>query len=338
MSEAADALIALGYAAGWGAAKALPDGLGHRIADVVADRAMARRGPAVVQYARNLRRVLGAQADPHRLYQETAAGLRSYARFWLETFRLPAMDRAEVSTRFMAASSGMHHIAAAVESGRGIVLVLPHSGNWDVAGMALAHTYGSLTSVAERLRPESLYRRFVGFRESLGMEILPLTGGAVPTSTLLRERLRAGGILCLLGDRDLTASGVPVSFFGEATRMPAGPVMLAALTGADLCVAHLTYREQDGRPGWWTDVQPPMTIPGTRLADRVRQGTQLVADQFARSIAQRPRDWHMLQPLWLADLPAGHAAVTGHPAFAARAPVTGIAPGYRGTSRTWPGG
>ncbi len=314
MSGATDRLVALGYRAAWSGAGVLPDGLAHRIADAVAGRAMARRGPAVVQYARNLRRVLGDAADPALLSATTAEGLRSYARFWLETFQLPSMDREEVSTRFMAASSGMEHIAAAVAAGRGIVLVLPHSGNWDVAGMALAHTYGSLTSVAERLRPESLYRRFVGFRESLGMEILPLTGGAVPTSTLLKERLRAGGILCLLGDRDLTASGVPVSLFGETTRMPAGPVMLAALTGADLCVAHLSFRQQGGRPGWWTDVSPPLAIPGTRLADRVRQGTQLVADQFARGIRSRPADWHMLQPLWLADLPAGHAAVTGrHP-------------------------
>lgn len=309
MSEVADGLISFGYAALWRAAGLIPEGLAHRMADAVADQAMARRGPAVVQYARNLRRVLGSDADPHRLYEETAAGLRSYARFWLETFQLPAMDRDEVAGRFMAGFTGLEHITAAVESGRGIVVVLPHSGNWDIAGMVLARNFGSFTSVAERLRPESLYRRFVGFRESLGMEILPLTGGATPTSTLLKDRLRAGGVVILLGDRDLTASGVPVTFFTETTRMPAGPVMLAALTGADLSVAHLTYeQQQDGRPGWSTVIAPPMAIPGTRLGDRVRSGTQLVADQFARSIAQRPRDWHMLQPLWLADLPAGHAA------------------------------
>ena len=313
MSRNAESLIALGYRAGWAGARGLPEAFGARIADAIADVAMSRRGPAVVQYARNLRRVLGDRADPALLYATTTAGLRSYARFWQETFRLPAMDRGEISATFMAASKGMEHIAAAVDAGRGIVLVLPHSGNWDVAGMALAHTYGSLTSVAERLRPESLYREFVDYRESLGMEILPLTGGGTPTSTLLKERLRAGGIVCLLGDRDLTASGVPVTFFGEPTRMPAGPVMLAALTGADLCVAHLTFRQQGAARRWWTEVSPPMVIPGTRLADRVRQGTQLVADEFARYIAQRPQDWHMLQPLWLADLPTGHVAGPGGP-------------------------
>lgn len=308
MSPSSDKLAALGYDVAWAAARRLPEHLAYRIADSAADLAMSRRGPAVVQYARNLRRVLGPDANPATLHRNTAAGLRSYARYWLETFRLPSMDHDEVLARATSDTDGMQHIAASVAAGRGVVLVLPHSGNWDVAGLMLAREYGSLTSVAERLRPESLYRKFVQFRESLGMEILPLTGGATPTSSLLKDRLRAGGIVCLLGDRDLTSSGVPVTFFGESTRMPAGPAMLAALTGADLCAAHLSFTQNGSERGWRTHVSPPLELPGTRLAERVRGGTQLIADQFQATIARRPQDWHMLQPLWLADLPAGHVA------------------------------
>ncbi|QNK79535.1 phosphatidylinositol mannoside acyltransferase [Nakamurella sp. PAMC28650] len=313
MSPAVDELIALGYSAAWSAARTVPGRPAYRIARSAADLAMSRQGPSVVQYARNLRRVLGERATPSTLHDTTAAGLRSYARYWLETFRLPSMDREEVLARAMSDTDGMEHIADAVAAGRGVVLALPHSGNWDVAGLMLAHQYGSLTSVAERLEPESLYRRFVQFRESLGMEILPLTGGATSTSSILKERLRAGGIVCLLGDRDLTASGVPVEFFGEQTRMPAGPAMLAALTGADLCVAHLGFTQQGHEYGWKTHVSPPVELPGTRLAERVRVGTQRVANLFQSTISERPQDWHMLQPLWLADLRAGHEAL-GEPA------------------------
>ena len=312
MSDTSDRLISLGYQAGWAAARALPEGPAHRLATFAADRAMARRGPAVIQYAKNLRRVLGPDVGPERLHAVTAAGLRSYARYWLETFRLPAMDRDDIVERAMAKSNGMEHVARSVAAGRGLVLVLPHSGNWDVAGLMLARLYGSLTSVAERLRPESLYNKFLAYRESLGMEILPLTGGATATSGILKDRLRAGGIVCLLGDRDLTASGVAVDFFGARTRMPAGPAMLAALTGADLCLVHLSYLlEDDGRPGWRTFVAPPVELPGTRLAERVRGGTQLMANAFEKGISRYPQDWHMLQPLWLADLAADHQAVTG---------------------------
>ncbi len=303
-----DELVAAGYNAAWSAAGAVPDELAYRLADLAADLAMARRGPAVIQYARNLLRVLGPAATPARLHEVTAAGLRSYARFWLETFRLPSMDHREVVATAESDTRGMEHIAAAVAAGRGIVLVLPHSGNWDVAGLMLAQQYGSFTTVAERVKPESLYHRFVQYRESLGMEVLPLTGGGASTSSVLKDRLRAGGIVVLLGDRDLTASGVPVDFFGERTRMPAGPVLLATLTGADLCVAHLRSTGHGTRRGWRTEVSAPLTVPGTRLAQRVRQGTQAIADHFAKAIAEYPSEWHMLQPLWLADLPAGHVA------------------------------
>ncbi|MET3806393.1 KDO2-lipid IV(A) lauroyltransferase [Nakamurella sp. UYEF19] len=311
MSKTSDALISLGYRAGWAAAGKVPEGLAYRIADLAADRAMARRGPAVVRYARNLSRVLGDRATPRRLHEVTAAGLRSAARFWLETFRLPSMDHDEVAARSLSETTGMEHIGAAVAAGRGMVLALPHCGNWDVAGLMLAHEYGSLTSVAERLKPESLYRKFLEFRQSLGMEILPLTGGATPTSTLLKERLRAGGVVCLLGDRDLTASGVPVTFFGEPTRMPAGPAMLAALTGADLCVVDLSFTRNGSEWGWKHTITPPIELPGTRLAERVKLGTQAIATEFERGISRHPQDWHMLSPLWLADLPAGHAALPG---------------------------
>ena len=291
-------LTAWGYSAAWAAIKAFPDKPVSALADFIADRAFSRQGKAVRQYARNQRRVLGDRATPALLATTVRAGLRSYARYWLETFRLESMDPAEVVDRSLQGTIGLEYVRDAVESGRGVVVVLPHSGNWDVAALMVTRTFGGLTTVAERLRPESLYDRFVAYRESLGMEILPLTGGAVPASQVLKDRLRAGKIVCLLGDRDLTRSGVPVTFFGEATRMPAGPALLAAQTGADLCPVHLTFTAD----GWANLIRPPMPLPGERLAEQVRTGTQALADIFAVGIAGRPQDWHMLQPLWLADL------------------------------------
>jgi KDO2-lipid IV(A) lauroyltransferase len=121
--------------------------------------------------------------------------------------------------------------------------------------------------------------------------------GDPSTSTLLRRRLEEGRLVCLVADRDLTSSGVPVTFFGEPTTMPAGPSMLAAVTGADLLPVHLSFTDH----GWLQHVGPPVTLSGTRLAERIRGGTQALASAFERRIALHPADWHMLQPLWLAD-------------------------------------
>ena len=309
-------LADLGYGAAWAGLRHLPHRPTLAAANVIADRAFRRRGPAVIQYARNLRRVLvhGApdgsepaagiarRVDPAELSATVKAGLRSYARYWVETFQLPGMDLAEVAGRAEAGTTGLEHVRAAVEEGRGAIIALPHSGNWDVAGLMICRIFGSLTSVAERLQPDSLYEKFVAYRQLLGMEILPLTGpGAAATSGLLKERLRAGQVVCLLGDRDLGGSGVPVDFFGERTRMPAGPAMLAALTGAALLPTHLSYN----RHGWRNVIGPPLSLPGTRLAEQVRTGTQLLADRYAAGIAGAPADWHMLQPLWPGDMLGG---------------------------------
>ena len=96
------------------------------------------------------------------------------------------------------------HIAAALDAGRGAVLALPHSGNWDMAGVWLAQTYGTFTTVNERLKPESLYNRFIDYRESLGFEMLPLSGGERPPFEMLAERLRDNRVVCLMAERDLT--------------------------------------------------------------------------------------------------------------------------------------
>jgi lauroyl/myristoyl acyltransferase len=115
---------------------------------------------------------------------------------------------------------------------------------------------------------------------------------------VLSERLRGNGMVCLLADRDLSRTGIEVTFFGEQTRMPSGPALLAARTGAALLPTHAYF---DGE-GWGLTMDPAIPIIEGRLRAQVEAATQALADAFAAAIAQRPEDWHMLQRLWLADL------------------------------------
>ena len=216
--------------------------------------------------------------------------LRSYARYWCEVFRLPVMPRERIVAGMRTVNEELFRKAAA--DTRGVVLALPHSGNWDVAGAWSTATGVPFTTVAERLKPESLYDRFVEFRESLGMEVLPLTGGPRPPFEVLVERLEDGGALCLLADRDLSARGIDVEFFGATARMPAGPATLALRTGARLVPVSLCFLDD----GWQVVFHDEVEHTD------VRTMTQAVADAFARGIADHPQDWHMLQRLWLDDL------------------------------------
>ena len=287
----ADRLTDWGYAAGWRVVREMPEPWARGIAG--AGARYAARGGGPEQLRKNLARVIGSTPAevPDSLIR---AALASYARYWREAFRLPSMDLPALADRLDRVFVGAEHFAAAHAAGRGAVMALPHSGNWDMAGVWLAQNYGTFATVAERLKPESLYDRFIEFREGLGFEVLPLTGGDRPPSEVLAERLRQNTFVCLMADRDLTRSGVPVEFFGEPTRMPAGPAKLAIETGAPLHPAHVYYDGAD------CVVQIDDAID-TSSGD-VGVIIQALADRFAINIAKHPQDWHMLQPLWLADL------------------------------------
>jgi KDO2-lipid IV(A) lauroyltransferase len=305
VSRRRDRLIGAGLAAGWGAARLLPEPLADRVFRFAGIQLFRRQGAPVIQLAKNMHRVLGEASTPETLSAVVRQAVLSYARYWKETLRLESMNLDAVHRAAVAGTSGLEHLDRAREEGRGVVLALPHSGNWDVAGLMICRLFGGMTTVAERLEPESLFRRFVDYRESLGMEVLPLTGGDAPVSGILKDRLNAGGIVCLLADRDLSRSGVQVNFFGEPTKMPPGPSMLAALTGAALCPVHLSYPAT----GWRQRVFPPIELGDGRLRDKVAAGTQAVADAFETGIAAYPADWHMMQPLWSADRRSAPAPV-----------------------------
>jgi KDO2-lipid IV(A) lauroyltransferase len=281
----------LGYAAGWRVVRAMPEFLARNAFDAGAQYAARNGGPA--QLRRNLARVIGVTPEgvPEWLIR---ASLASYARYWREAFRLPSMDLKKLGERIDHCLLNRAYINAGLEAGHGVILALPHSGNWDMAGVWLAQHYGTFTTVAERLQPESLYRRFIDYRETLGFEMLPLTGGARPPFEVLAERLRDNRIICLMADRDLTRSGVEVDLFGEPTRMPGGSARLAVETGAALLTVHCWNRPDD----WVFDVSGPVD---TSSGD-VGAVTQAMADRFALGIATHPADWHMMQPQWLADL------------------------------------
>ncbi|MHC3471653.1 phosphatidylinositol mannoside acyltransferase [Streptomyces sp. 7R007] len=284
------------YGLGWGVVKKLPEPVAVRLGRTIADLAWKQRGKGVRRLESNYARVV-PDASPERLAELSRAGMRSYLRYWMESFRLPAWSKERIKGGFDP--KDVHYLTDGLAAGRGVILALPHMANWDLAGAWVTTKLETpFTTVAERLKPETLYDRFVAYREGLGMEVLPHTGGTAFGA--LARRLRDGGLVCLVAERDLSSSGVEVEFFGETTRMPAGPALLAQQTGALLLPVTLWY---DDSPVMQGRVHPPIEVPesGNR-AEKTSVMTQALADAFATGIADHPEDWHMLQRLWLKDL------------------------------------
>jgi KDO2-lipid IV(A) lauroyltransferase len=299
-------LTDLGFAAGWRAVRALPEPAARRLFDAAGARAARSGGRGVRQLRANLRVATKGRLDAGELDALTVRAMRSYARYWQEAFRLPAMDHGQIARGTVV--PGVEHIERVRSEGRGLILALPHSGNWDAAGVWFVDWLGGpFMTVAERLRPESLYRRFLAYRETLGMRVVPLTGGPRPSSEVLREWVGAGGSCCLLVDRNLGSGGVPVTFFDRPATMPSGPALLAEQTGAALLPVVCQFTER----GWRLVVHPEVPLSGGgRLRDRVAGAMQGVADAFTGTIAEQPEDWHVLGRIW-GDVPPDPAGGTG---------------------------
>jgi lauroyl/myristoyl acyltransferase len=283
------------YASGWRVVRALPQPVAAAAFRRGADLATRRGGKSVVRLRENLRRVVGPDLPAAELDDLVRRGMRSYLRYYFELFRLPAMSRKRILSAFHVVDEPW--VATVMGSGRGAIIALPHSGNWDLAGAWFAVHGWPLVAIAERLKPEGLYRRFMAVRERIGIEVIPLTGGQRPPLDALAERLEKGYTVALLADRDLPGRGVEVDFFGARTTMPPGPALLALRSGAPLFAVDMWYEPDAG----WGRLDGPLEMPPPEagpMTERIRIVTQELADRFAANISRHPEDWHMLQRMW----------------------------------------
>lgn len=295
----------LAYRLGWGAVRRLPARAAYGLFDRIADQMHRRGGKGVERMRANYARVR-PELSPEELDQLVHAGLRSYMRYWCESFRLPDRTPEELAATVRVRGDAAPRQALA--SGRGAVCFLGHLGNWDTVGAWATHHMAPVTTVAERLRPEELYDRFVAYREALGMTILPLTGGQAPPFRTLVRTIRDGGFVPLLADRDLTDSGAEVRLCGHPAKMATGPAALALATGAPLYPVTVTYEKKtptQASPtayGVVLSFGPEVSVPaeGSRT-QQLTAMTQACADYLGAALHEHTEDWHMMQRVFLAD-------------------------------------
>ena len=227
----------------------------------------------------------------------------SYARYWLELFRLPGESLGSVEEHFSI--EGFEHIEAAIAAGRGAIGALPHLGGWEWAGPWIAARGYTLLAVVEPVDPPELFEWFVKQRAALGMEVIALGDD---TASVLLKALRENRIVALVSDRDLTGDGVEVDFFGERTTLPAGPAMLALRSGAPLIPIAVYFRPHGQHHAV---VRPPIPSERSgRLREDIARITQALAREFEDLVRAAPEQWHLLQPNWPSDRAATGGAGT----------------------------
>ena len=277
-------------------ARAIPEGVAYTLAQVAGSFA-ARRSKKRSIVEKNLSRLTGEPPHSRKVQRLVVAAYRSYARYWLETFRLVREGRAFFLERFQ--STGEEHIDEVLARGKGCIIVVGHLGNWDAAGAWVGARGNRLVTVAEVLKPRRMFDFFVDHRARLGMTIYPAQAGVTER---LVQAVNDGAVVAILGDRDLKGKGPVVTFCDEETTFPVGPAAVAMRTGVPIIVAGVYGVElAGGKRGWLGDIAAPIELPDADDPDALQSLTQQVATALEIAIKRRPEEWHVFQPFWTAD-------------------------------------
>jgi lauroyl/myristoyl acyltransferase len=296
VTRAADFLTASTYRVGALAAQSMPGVVAAGLASPLAFGANVASPQRRAMIERHLRRV-----DPSlggiRLRRGVQQAFDSYAKYWLESFRLPNLSKRAVAAGF-SEEGYEEHIVGGLRAGNGVIIALPHLGGWEWAGRWIADRGHPITVVVEHIEPPELFEWFVDLRSKLGMTVVPLGPSA---ATTVMKALRDNHIVCLVSDRDLMGGGPEVEFFGERTTLPGGAATLALRTGAPIVPTGVYFTNRvDGHFAW---VKPPVVVEreSKRLREDVDRVTQLVAYELETLIRRAPFQWHLFQPNWPSD-------------------------------------
>jgi KDO2-lipid IV(A) lauroyltransferase len=291
-------LADISYQTGWVVIKRLPKRLSRKLFIKIADVSYGKDIKGVQQLRANLAFMTGLEADSMKLEQLVKDGMRSYLRYWEDAFRLPTWNKMNLHKYVIC--TGIDNLESALASKKPLVTATPHMGNWDAAGYWYTTNYGPLTTVVERLKPESIYKKFVKFRNSLGIEVIPTSGETDIFMKLLR-RAKEGRMIALVADRDITKNGIEVNYGPGKASFPVGPAAIAvALDGLVLPLS--SHYNQEGV--LVMHFFPALSPSGEDTNEkRVQTLTQELANSFEKEIKNHPQDWHMLQRVWTDVLP-----------------------------------
>jgi KDO2-lipid IV(A) lauroyltransferase len=281
----------LAYLLGWKVIGILPESLAYSLFRRIAAFMYSRNGRSVQRYRTNIS-IVRPDLSKTQVEEVLIRGVQSYMRYWCDTFRIHKWSSTRISDSVQCTHDEL--LRNPMVAGRGVVIALPHSGNWDHAGAYFCQEGFPLVTIAEVLKPEKLFEKFLAHRNRMGFEVLPLNSRAFPT---VMRRAKEKRLIALVSDRDLSSSGIEVSFFSRRTRMPAGPALLALKTGIPLVSAHVSYTAQ----GIHIDFKEIAVASEGTEDERLALTVQAMATSFESGIYQHPEDWHMLQRIWIEE-------------------------------------
>uniref|UniRef100_A0A7C4CAX7 Lipid A biosynthesis acyltransferase n=1 Tax=candidate division WOR-3 bacterium TaxID=2052148 RepID=A0A7C4CAX7_UNCW3 len=237
----------------------------------------------------NYRHILGPDVADARLQAYALQAMTYLVVGYADLLRVPVMKR-RVSR---IADFDARQIDAVLAGGRGAVLVTPHLGNWDLAGVFMGARGYPISAVVE-LIPRGWTATFNRYRNATAMETIP-----IPDHRAIARALERGRLLALVADRDLTGRGIPLPAFDAIRSYPKGPAAYALRYGLPVVVGYFVHQRKPGRPPYVGAIGAPLNFRPSGDADAdIPALTRLIAHELNRLIARYPEQWLVFNAGW----------------------------------------
>jgi phosphatidylinositol dimannoside acyltransferase len=231
-----------------------------------------------------------AAADPKALETLVRSAFRNHARYNVELARAPRFTAAWVNERLEVENPA--EVDAWLTPGRALILIGLHFGAIEVPGIFAIHRMHRIVSPMETIANARVQRYIFSTRDTIGIRIVTLEAAGVELLAALRRNEAVG----LVADRDLTGGGIEVEMFGAMTKIPAGPVLLAAETGAPTYMSAVRRVGPGRYRGRVRQLPPPA---GANRRERSRAMAREEARLFEQFIIDAPEQWLALfHPIW----------------------------------------
>ena len=270
----------------------LPVRMLYAIARASGDSAYLVRPGTRKAVAANMRHVMGPEASEREVRRATREVFRNAARYYADLLQIQRLD-IQAFAQDRVDIEGIEHLAEAHRSGRGAVVVGAHFGNPEISVQGVAAAGLTFFGFTEPLEPPAL-SDFTHWLRSHHGHVYRTVGYRAIREAM--QRLKRGGLIAVLLDRDVTGTGTLMPFFGTEAKIPVGGIELALRTGADLILAK-SWR----LPGYrfLVQIEPPLKVVRTGDMDAdVRAIAERVLAALEEQIRSDPGQWAVLESVW----------------------------------------
>jgi lauroyl/myristoyl acyltransferase len=255
----------------------------------------------------NLRHVMGREARARDVRVAACKVFVNVAKYYVDLVRMPFMDLDDFYRRRLRYYGFDEYVLPAVATGKGVIALSGHLGNPELGAQGMLPRGVKVFALTEPLRPARLSRLVDSLRACKGHSVAPVGFAGVRRAI---QTLRQGGVVALMGDRDIEGPKAYLPFFGEEAMIPTGPIEVALRTGATVIPSFCVRTDEGGVDAY---LEEPLELERTGDMERdIRTNTLRFLARLERRLRDHPDQWVVLESIW-----DGGAARSDRPAVAA---------------------